>query len=106
MSAVPVVLVTGASRGLGRGIAIEAASEGFSVAIGYATNTAAAEETAVLCRRAARGATQTFAQIEERLDEISRAIVGATVAAQKQADPEPFERIEARISALARQSAS
>ncbi len=63
MSAVPVVLVTGASRGLGRGIAIEAASEGFSVAIGYATNTAAAEETAVLCRRAARGATQTFAPV-------------------------------------------
>jgi localization factor PodJL len=47
--------------------------------------------------------TQTFAHIEERLDEISRAIVGATVAAQQHADPEPFERIEARISALARQ---
>ena len=48
--------------------------------------------------------TQTFAHIEERLDEISRAIVGATVAAQQQhVDPEPFERIEARISALARQ---
>ncbi len=48
--------------------------------------------------------SQTFAHIEERLDEISRAIVGATVAAQQQhADPEPFERIEARISALARQ---
>jgi localization factor PodJL len=47
---------------------------------------------------------QTFAQIEERLDEISRAIVGATVAAQQQhMDPVPFERIEARISALARQ---
>jgi localization factor PodJL len=48
-------------------------------------------------------ATQTFAHIEERLDEISRAIVGATVAAQQHIDPEPFERIEARISALARQ---
>ena len=49
-------------------------------------------------------ASQTFAHIEERLDEISRAIVGATVAAQQHhADPEPFERIEARISALARQ---
>ena len=49
-------------------------------------------------------ANDTFAQIEERLDEISRAIVGATVAAQQQhLDPEPFERIEARISALARQ---
>jgi len=49
-------------------------------------------------------ATQTFAHIEERLDEISRAIVSATVAAQQQhVDPEPFERLEARISALARQ---
>ncbi|MCX7306205.1 MAG: peptidoglycan-binding protein [Hyphomicrobiales bacterium] len=49
-------------------------------------------------------AKETFAQIEVRLDEISRAIVGATVAAQQhQPDPEPFERIEARISALARQ---
>lgn len=49
-------------------------------------------------------ASQTFAHIEERLDEISRAIVGATVAAkQHHADPKPFERIEARISALARQ---
>jgi len=49
-------------------------------------------------------AKETFAQIEIRLDEISRAIVGATVAAQQhQPDPEPFERIEARISALARQ---
>ncbi|HEY6633765.1 MAG TPA: peptidoglycan-binding protein [Rhizobiaceae bacterium] len=49
-------------------------------------------------------ATQTFAHIEERLDEISRAIVSATVAVQQQhVDPEPFERIEARISALARQ---
>ena len=48
--------------------------------------------------------TQTFGLIEERLDEISRAIVGATVAAQQQhMDPEPFERIEARISALAKQ---
>ncbi|MEW9835874.1 peptidoglycan-binding protein [Mesorhizobium marinum] len=49
-------------------------------------------------------ASQTFGQIEERLDEISRAIVAATVASQHQhVDPEPFERIEGRISALAKQ---
>ena len=47
---------------------------------------------------------ETFGLIEERLDEISRAIVASTVAAQSaHLDPEPFERIEARISALARQ---
>ena len=48
----PVVLVTGASRGLGRGIALELARVGYSVAINYASNRAAAEETLELCRRA------------------------------------------------------
>ena len=47
----PVVLVTGASRGLGRGIALELARAGYSVAINYASNRAAAEETLALCRR-------------------------------------------------------
>ena len=49
-------------------------------------------------------ASETFRQVEERLDEISRAIVSATVAAKTpHFDPEPFERIEARMSALAKQ---
>ncbi len=46
---VPVVLVTGASRGLGRGIALRLAEMGFSVAVNYAGNAAAAAETASLC---------------------------------------------------------
>ncbi|MER9891264.1 peptidoglycan-binding protein [Mesorhizobium sp. M0119] len=46
----------------------------------------------------------TFRQIDERLDEISRAIVASTVAAQANSfDPEPFERIEKRIDSLAQQ---
>ncbi|MER8440729.1 peptidoglycan-binding protein, partial [Mesorhizobium sp. M1393] len=46
----------------------------------------------------------TFGMIDERLDEISRAIVASTVAAQaKSFDPEPFERIEKRIASLAQQ---
>ncbi|MER2533984.1 MAG: peptidoglycan-binding protein, partial [Rhizobiaceae bacterium] len=46
----------------------------------------------------------TFAQIDERLNEISRAIVAATVAAQSpHIDPEPFRRIEARVADLAGQ---
>lgn len=58
----PVVLVTGASRGLGRGIALELARTGYSVAINYASNRAAAEETRELCRRAsAVGARAEFA---------------------------------------------
>ncbi|TIT85812.1 MAG: peptidoglycan-binding protein, partial [Mesorhizobium sp.] len=48
--------------------------------------------------------SDTFGMIDERLDEISRAIVASTVAAQANAfDPEPFERIEKRIASLAQQ---
>lgn len=60
----PVVLVTGASRGLGRGIAIEAAAEGLSVAINYASNAAAADETAALCRQAAPSEAQRFEPVK------------------------------------------
>lgn len=46
----------------------------------------------------------TFGMIDERLDEISRAIVASTVAAQANSiDPEPLERIEKRIASLAQQ---
>jgi len=55
-------------------------------------------------RQQERQAPETFALIEERLDEISRAIVASTAAVQvPNFDPEPFQRIEARISALATQ---
>lgn len=64
MSSAPVVLVTGASRGLGRGIAIEAAAEGLSVAINYASNAAAADETVALCQQAARGGEQRFVPVK------------------------------------------
>jgi 3-oxoacyl-[acyl-carrier protein] reductase len=55
-----VVLVTGASRGLGRGIAVELARGGYSVAISYAGNAQAADEAAALCRGAAVSASQRF----------------------------------------------
>ncbi len=45
-------LVTGASRGIGRGIAIELARSGCRVAINYAGNAAAAEEALALVRAA------------------------------------------------------
>ena len=45
-------LVTGASRGIGRAIALRLAREGMNVAIVYAGNTAAAEETAQGVREA------------------------------------------------------
>jgi NAD(P)-dependent dehydrogenase (short-subunit alcohol dehydrogenase family) len=51
----PVALVTGASRGIGRGISVELARIGFSVGINYTNNRAAAEECRKLCEAAAPG---------------------------------------------------
>ena len=59
----PVVLVTGSSRGLGRGIAETLAGAGFSVAIHYARNRDAAEETALACRKLAPNDGQMFATV-------------------------------------------
>jgi 3-oxoacyl-[acyl-carrier protein] reductase len=55
-----VALVTGASRGLGRGVATALAQLGISVAIHYASNRAAAEETVALCQAAATSRNQRF----------------------------------------------
>jgi NAD(P)-dependent dehydrogenase (short-subunit alcohol dehydrogenase family) len=59
----PVALVTGSSRGLGRGVAETLAAAGFSVAIHYASNRAAAEETAESCRKLAPNLEQKFALV-------------------------------------------
>ena len=48
-----VALVTGASRGIGRGIALALARIGFDLAINYAANARAAEQTAADCLAAA-----------------------------------------------------
>jgi 3-oxoacyl-[acyl-carrier protein] reductase len=46
----PVAIVTGASRGLGRGIARRLAEQGLSLVINYAGNAEAAAETVELCK--------------------------------------------------------
>jgi NAD(P)-dependent dehydrogenase (short-subunit alcohol dehydrogenase family) len=64
MTKIPVALVTGASRGLGRGIAQGCAQAGCSVAIHYVRNKAAAQETVSLCRAASIHPEQQFIPIQ------------------------------------------
>ena len=45
----PVALITGASRGIGRGIALELAKIGCDLVINFASNVAAARQTALEC---------------------------------------------------------
>jgi 3-oxoacyl-[acyl-carrier protein] reductase len=54
-----VVLITGGSRGIGRGIALELARIGCDLVINYASNLAAAQETAAGCLSTARAAGKT-----------------------------------------------
>ena len=58
-----MVLVTGASRGLGRGIAEVLARDGKSVAVHYGKSSAAAEETVANCQRLAIHPEQRFVAI-------------------------------------------
>ena len=68
----PAAIVTGSSRGIGRGIAERYAADGYDVAVNYHTNEAKAEETADRVRAAGQEAI----------------VVGADVS-----DPEAAERL-------------
>ncbi|MFM7181916.1 MAG: 3-ketoacyl-ACP reductase [Verrucomicrobiales bacterium] len=71
---IPAVLVTGASRGLGRGIALELAAAGFSVAIHCAGNREAAARTAEDCRNQAQRPEQVFPVLQADMgDAVARA---------------------------------
>ena len=67
MNGLPVILVTGASRGLGRGIAQGCARAGFSVAIHFSENEAAAKETVNLCQTLAVNPAQEFVPVRGNL---------------------------------------
>ncbi len=68
------VLVTGASRGIGRATAIELARGGFDLTLNYNTNTPAAEETVRLVE-AARGQARLLPFDVGRRDECERVLV-------------------------------
>jgi 3-oxoacyl-[acyl-carrier protein] reductase len=83
MNPIPAVLVTGASRGLGRGIAVAAAAQGLSVAINYVSNRDAAQATAELCRGVAPDAAQRFVPVQGDIGSTAdrAALVGGTLDA-------------------------
>jgi glucose 1-dehydrogenase/3-oxoacyl-[acyl-carrier protein] reductase len=63
-----IALITGASRGIGRGIAEVFAEEGADVAVNYVSNAAEAEETAILIRGKGRRAVTVKGDVSKRAD--------------------------------------
>lgn len=68
MTAHPVALVTGASRGIGRAIALELARCGYAVVVNFARNAAAAEEVVQVVRNANGSAIGVRADVADASD--------------------------------------
>jgi 3-oxoacyl-[acyl-carrier protein] reductase len=64
----PVALITGASRGIGRGIALELARLGHDLLLNYARNAAAAQATATDCLAAAQAAGHNVRVLTRQAD--------------------------------------
>lgn len=82
LSSRPTAIVTGASRGIGRSIAIRLANDGFSVVVNYASSAAAADEVvrvveaaggqAVACRATVADAGDRRQLVETALQQFGR----------------------------------
>jgi 3-oxoacyl-[acyl-carrier protein] reductase len=80
-------LITGASRGIGRGIALALARLGHDLILNYAHNSAAAEDTAAACRAAANAAGLTIQTLIVQADIAVAADRHALVDAARQSLP-------------------
>lgn len=80
----PVSLVTGAGRGIGRGISVELAKLGHMVVINYAGNAAAAQECLGLVREAGGDGIIVRADVSSSADRAQ--LVGETLAAYGRVD--------------------
>ncbi len=80
----PVAIVTGASRGIGRAIALELAAAGYRVAVNYWTRDREARE---LCEKIAAGGGQARAvKADVAVPAEAQALIDATLAAWGQID--------------------
>jgi 3-oxoacyl-[acyl-carrier protein] reductase len=89
-----VALITGASRGIGRGIALELAAAGWDLMVNYASQTAAAQESVALCLERARAAGHAIRALPCQAD-ISLA---ADRAALLSFTKESFERLDLLVN--------
>jgi len=89
---VPVALVTGASRGLGRGVALRLAEEGYSVGVNYVHDRKRAEDTVNRCRAICKVRDARFAALQADIAENTqrRALVAGAL--------DHFGRIDALVN--------